>query len=38
MWIKGTVNGAQVAKKSHNKASPVQILAHVDVNSAAVRV
>ena len=35
MWIKGTVNGAQVAKKSHKKALPVQILAHVDVDSAA---
>ena len=36
VWIKATVNGAQVAKKGHNKQSPVQISAHVDVGSAAV--
>ena len=30
LWIKGTVNGAQVAKKSHDKTSPVRILACVD--------
>ena len=30
LWTKGTANGAQAAKKSHNKMSLVQIQACVD--------
>ena len=30
LWIKGNINGAQVAKKKHNKTLPVRIWVRAD--------